>query len=63
MISFYCSLKCFVFFVLVEQITGNYYTSIVGLEKLILMEENFTTAVENYISDVEEIHSEIERYF
>ena len=46
---------------ILHKIKADYYTSVVGLENLIKLEQDFIQAAEKYISDVAKTQQEIKR--
>ncbi|KAM7360636.1 prolyl-4-hydroxylase-alpha SG1 [Cochliomyia hominivorax] len=55
-------LKCLIIFSIFGEIKGEYYSSIVGLEKLLELENNYIKAVEHYIDNVEKVQENIESF-
>ncbi|XP_037812172.1 prolyl 4-hydroxylase subunit alpha-2-like [Lucilia sericata] len=50
---------CLIFLTILPQYKAEYYSSVMGLEKLLIMEENFITAVKDYISNVRKVQEKI----
>lgn len=58
----YC--KCLKFLIissLICAVSGEYYSSMVGLENLLKMEQNFINTVDEYINKVGKVQENIER--
>ncbi|KNC20777.1 hypothetical protein FF38_00113 [Lucilia cuprina] len=53
---------CLIFLAILPQLKADYYSSVVGLESLLIMEENFISAVEDYISNVHKVQKKIESF-